>query len=51
MTICVLQCILKGFFSEGILYQTFFGYKSKFLKKMYLKFGPNRIKDNTVSIR
>ena len=27
-------------FSEGILCQTFVGYKSKFLKKMSLNFGP-----------
>ena len=46
-------------FFEGILCETFVGYKSKFLKKMSLNFDPwdfqvsetNRMKDNKVSIR
>ena len=41
-------------FSEGTLCQTFFGYKSKFLKKMSLNFSPwkNRKKsNNSLSLR
>ena len=64
MTVCYCCVFWKIFccpwtFSEGILCQTFAGYKSKFLTKMNLNFDPwsfsisetYRINNNTVSIR
>ena len=37
-------------YSEGTLRQIFFGYKSKFIKKMSLKFGPCKKREKKVII-